>query len=172
MPTSRRTLATLTSVAVLIAFAAWREAAADDSREPSPCQMTRLINGFACTQCAAYHAPDEVKESEDGKTNLCPKDGAEVAKALFCESTGYQCPDCRLHDRKPAKCKKCGKALEKVTTRAKIFYRCTKCKTNVDDKPRNNLCADCGAQLKQWCACSGRFPHGSDPTNTLGNVRK
>ena len=171
MSTARKTLAGIVAMSAFVACEAWREAAADDSREPSPCQMTKLINGFICSKCAAYLAPAELAKSEDGKTKVCPKDAGEVAKALFCEMDGYKCPTCGLHDRKPAKCKKCGKALEKVTTRAKIFYRCTKCKTNVDDKPRNNLCADCGAQLKQWCARSGAFPHGSDPTNTLGNVR-
>ncbi|GEM_PF-2636281 len=171
MSTTRKTLAAIAALTAFVACEAWREAAADDSREPSPCQMTNLINGFICSKCSDYLAPAELAKSEDGKTKVCPKDGGEVAKALFCVMDGYKCPTCGLHDRKPAKCKKCGKALEKVTTRAKIFYRCTKCKKNVDDKPRNNLCADCGAQLKQWCARSGTFPHGSDPTNTLGNVR-
>ncbi len=170
MSTSRKTLATLAALTALLACEAWREAAADDARESSPCQMTKVINGFVCATCSEYLAPAELKKADDGKTRVCPKDGGTVASARFCEAFGYKCPTCGLTDRKPAKCKKCGQALEKETTRAKIFFHCTKCKANVDEKPRNNLCAGCGAQVKQWCARSGTFPHGTDPTNTMGNV--
>lgn len=128
--------------------------------------MEHVVRGFECQQCHQFFTPTELAMAENSKDRICPKDGGTVVASIFCEKTAYQCEKCKLTSRKADKCKKCGELLSKVTDRAKVVQRCTKCKTNFDDAQPGNKCPSCGKALKAWCSKSGTFPHGTDPTNT------
>ena len=52
-----------------------------------------------------------------------------------------------------------------MTDRAKVVDRCTKCKTNYEEAQPGNKCPTCKKGLKPFCEKSGKFPHGTDPTN-------
>ncbi len=127
--------------------------------------MDRVVRGFECQSCNGFVIAQELVTSDQGGGRICPKDGGSVVPTQFCEKTGWQCPSCKLTSRKPDECKKCGQALEKVTDRAKVVDRCTKCKTNYTEAQPGNKCPTCKKGLKPFCEKSGKFPHGTDPTN-------
>ncbi len=127
--------------------------------------MEHVVRGFECQSCNGFIIPQELVTSDQGGGKTCPKDGGSVVPAQFCEKSAYQCTSCKTTSKKPDKCKQCGEDMEKVTDRARVIDRCSKCKTNYDEPQAGNKCPECKKPLKKACEKSGKFPHGTDMSN-------
>lgn len=125
--------------------------------------MGHVVQGFECETCQGFVVRQELVNA-DGGGFVCPKDGGKVHPAEFCEKTGYECTSCKTTSRKPDKCKKCGNDMEKVTNRANVVWRCSKCKNKFDERGTGK-CPDCRKDLKKFCSKSGTWPHGTDASN-------